>query len=67
MSYKNNNQEYEEMGDQQYAEDQHDDGQRQGDNEFEGYDQAMFQQQDQPFYAEDLRQKEQSNSKMRYF
>lgn len=39
-------------------------------NEFEGYDQEnleMFQQQDQHFYAEDLRQQEQNNSKMRYF
>ena len=39
-------------------------------NEFEGYDQAnleMFQQQDQPFYADDLRQQDQNSSKMRYF
>lgn len=27
----------------------------------------MFQQQDQPFYADDMRQQEHNNSKMRYF
>ena len=52
----------------QHAEQQQQDG-HPGQEEFEGYEQAeMFgQQQDQPFYAEDLHQQDQNGTNMRYF
>lgn len=45
-------------------------GQENYENEFEGYDQAqmeIFNNPDQPFYADDLRNQDGNSSKMRYF